>query len=387
MMGVLAGLYPEKVFGYFENISAIPRCSKNETAISNYVVDFAEKRGLSVFWDDAFNVTVLKPGSAGREHEPAIILQGHLDMVGEKLPDSSHDFKTDALTIKRDNERIFADGTTLGADNGIAIAMILALLDDQNASHPPLEAVLTTGEEDALDGAAALDCDRLSGRRMINLDSEEEGVFIAGCAGGCVTEIRFESSIGKIDDQCEIFEISVTGLHGGHSGVDIDKERGNANVILGRALNGILRFGVQLIDVKGGSRDNVIPNFARALIAVATDIRADVAAEIERLDSALKNEYRNSDRNVALALTNIPEITHKRALSADRALILSQLLISLPCNVQHMSTDIRGLVETSTSVAIVNTRYENDRAVVSIINSIRSSVASRKAFVEERIKA
>jgi dipeptidase D len=386
-MGALIGLNPQEVFGFFENISAIPRCSKNEMAISNYLVKFAEQRRLTVFQDRAFNVIIKKPGSKGRENESALILQGHLDMVGEKTPDSQHDFLTDALVLKHNNERIFADGTTLGADNGIAIAMIMALLDDKDAVHPPIEAVLTTGEEDALDGANALDYSKLNGRRMINLDSEEEGSFIVGCAGGCVTEIKFEASPMELIGSCEFFEIRVKGLLGGHSGVDIDKERGNANIILGRVLNTLLPLGVQLISVEGGSRDNVIPHSAYTLIAVTSEIKAELIMEVERLNSVLRNEYCNSDQNVELSLTSIPVIAQKKAFHEGGALTLSRLLMILPCNVLHVSTDIKGLVETSNSVAILHTIHENDKIIVSIINSTRSSVASRKALIEEKIKA
>lgn len=386
-MSVLDGLQPEKVFEYFECISAIPRCSGHEKAISDYIAGFAYGRGLAVFQDEALNVIIKKPASQGRDSEPPLILQGHMDMVGEKRPSSKHDFLTDALTLKRDHERIFAEDTTLGADNGIAVAMMLALLDDQSVSHPPIEAVFTTGEEDALDGANALDCSKLSGKRMINLDSEQEGEFIVGCAGGCVTEVSLKPMLVENPASNNLFELDVKGLLGGHSGVDINKSRGNANVLLGRVLNKILPQGVFLSHVEGGSRDNVIPNAANALIAIPKEIESEVRMTIEALAAVLKLEYRNTDPAVILTLSRRSDTIQPKVFSGESALRLSQLLIALPCGVLDMSTDIKGVVETSNSVAIIRTNSREDDATVSIINSTRSSVASRKAFAQAQICA
>jgi dipeptidase D len=275
----------------------------------------------------------------------------------------------------------------LGADNGIAVAMMLALLDDSEISHPPIEAVFTTGEEDALDGANALDCSQLKGRRMINLDSEQEGEFITGCAGGCVTEVRLKLLLMENPCPEQSFKLEVKGLLGGHSGVDIDKARGNANVILGRALNEILPQGVFLGYMEGGTRDNVIPSAANALIFIPKAVESEACAAVEALAAALKREYQSTDPAVTLTLNRLPNAIQSKVFEHKGLSYLSQVLISLPCGVLDMSADIKGIVETSNSVAMVRTNIEKDNATGVIINSTRSSVASRRSFVQARIGA
>lgn len=298
MSGVLEGLEPRKVFTYFEQLTQIPRCSSHEKQVSDYLVEWARARQLEVIQDQALNVVIKKPASPGYETAPTVILQGHLDMVCEKNADTVHDFSKDPLKLRVEGDYIYASGTTLGADNGIAVAMAMAILDSPELAHPPLEVVLTADEEAGMTGVQQLDPGLLKGRILINLDSEEEGVFTAGCAGG--GRVEFTVPVRKTTPRYKHFyRLTVKGLKGGHSGADIDKERGNAIRILGRILNG-LKERCELFQLSGGSKANAIPRESQALLAV--DDPVWLAEEVARWDSTLKYELAYTDPAVRIEI-------------------------------------------------------------------------------------
>ena len=273
-MAVLSGLKPEKVFYYFEELCKIPHGSGNTKEISDFLVAFAKERNLEVYQDDYNNVIIYKKASAGYEDAPVTILQGHCDMVAEKTPESSHDFRKDGLKLLVEGDFITADQTTLGGDDGIAVAYMMAILDDDTLKHPALECVITTDEEIGLLGAKDLDASVLKGKYMINLDSEEEGYLWISCAGG-QTGIS-EIPVSYQDVEGEVLEVVIDGLVGGHSGAEIDKNRANANKLMGRFLYELgQKVTFALVDLEGGTKDNAITRKSRAvLVADAEDRQA-----------------------------------------------------------------------------------------------------------------
>lgn len=273
---VLSALEPKSVFHFFEELSRIPRESGNMKAVSDWAVDFAKERGLRRCQDTLGNVIIWKDASPGYEDHPAVILQGHLDMVCVQEPGSEHDFEKDPLDLYIDGDWVKARGTTLGGDNGIAVAMILALLDDGTLPHPPIEAVLTVDEEVGLLGAKDLDCSQLAARRLINLDSEEEGVITAGCAGGARCDLKLSLPVERKSGI--ICEVLVSGLPGGHSGAEIHKNYANANRLLAQSLLDVP--GLRLVSLEGGKQDNAIPNSARAVVHLPRETSNNVAMQI-----------------------------------------------------------------------------------------------------------
>ena len=262
-MSKLAGLKPERVFYYFEELTKIPRCSNDEKRVSDYLISVGESLGFETIQDNVLNVIIKKPGTKGYENSPTVVLQGHMDMVCEKRDDSSHDFSKDAIRLSLQEDFVMAEETTFGADNGIAVAMCLAVLEDKNISHPPLEVLVTTSEETGLTGAAALSPEHVEGRILINIDSEEEGTILVSCAGGQRDEISIPVEDIEADNNKESYTLKISGLQGGHSGMEINKGRGNSNKILGRALHRLnekIDFDLYYID--GGSLPNAIPRYA-----------------------------------------------------------------------------------------------------------------------------
>ena len=273
-MRKLEGLKPEKVFRYFEDLCGIPRGSGNEEAVSSYCMRFAEEHGLAAYRDEANNVIITKEASKGYENAPGVILQGHLDMVCEKEADCPIDFTKDGLKLLVDGDFVRADGTTLGGDDGIAIAMMLAILEDDSLEHPHLECVFTTEEETGLYGAEALDISRLKGRRLINIDSEEEGIFTVSCAGGMESDCMLPLTWMEAEGTC--YTLWVDGLKGGHSGSDIHKELGNSNLLMGRLLCTLEeRFDFCISDLAGGLMDNAVPRSTKAVLYVEPVQEAD----------------------------------------------------------------------------------------------------------------
>ncbi|MBM6838046.1 beta-Ala-His dipeptidase, partial [Clostridium saudiense] len=294
-MKVLQNLEPKLVFDFFERISDIPRGSGNEKAISDYLLNFGKELGLETIQDEALNIIIKKPASKGYENAPTVIIQGHMDMVCEKNNGTDHDFEKDPLKLRIVDDYIYATDTTLGADNGIAVAYGMALLADNNIPHPALEILITTDEETGMSGAMAVCKDNLDGKLLINLDNEEEGELLVSCAGGVRTnsavKIEWQDKVNKTD-----MAISISGLKGGHSGMDIIKERGNSNKILGRILKALreeLEFNI--VKINGGSKNNAIPREAEAIISIDDSNVNKVTSIVNNLTAVFANELKSQD--------------------------------------------------------------------------------------------
>ena len=287
----LIDLEPADVFRYFEEINQIPRGSGNEKAISDYLISFAKAHCLLAMQDKAMNVVIQKPGTAGYEDSPTVVLQGHMDMVCEKEADLAHDFLKDPILCKVDGDMVFARGTTLGADNGIAVAMGMAILTSCNIPHPPIELLVTTSEETGMDGAWALEPNLLFGRTLINIDSEEEGILTVSCAGGCTARIDIPVSREAPDPDLLACTITVGGLKGGHSGVEIDAGRANANKLLARILDDLDHMvDIALFSVDGGSKHNAIAKDAVAVIGIKKQDEPILRACVDRMETVFRDE-------------------------------------------------------------------------------------------------
>lgn len=371
-------LEPREVFDWFYTINQIPRESGNEEAISNFLVDFAKERNLEVtrdeVFDEVFNVIIKKPASPGYESAEPVIIQGHMDMVCVKTDNSNHDFTTDAIEMVVEGNTLRAKETTLGADDGIVVAMQLALLDGDYA-HPSLEILITTNEETTMAGAAAVQAGQLQGTRLLNIDGEEEGVFQTSCAGGTVISSHF--SLEKEAYQVKGYRLMVHGLKGGHSGMEINQGRGNANLLLFRVLRELAKKeDLQLAQVSGGSRDNVIPSQAVADV-VGGDFTS-LQQGLKEIEALLKKEYATSDPDLALTLEEIAvEAVYPKELT-NRLLNFFALL---PNGVQALSQDVEGLVQTSLNNAVL---LETDQEVV-LQTSLRSSMGSQLEELAEKL--
>lgn len=375
-MAVLSGLKPKKVFEFFEKICEIPHGSGNTKGISDYLVSFAEERGLWVYRDEINNVLIKKEPSAGYENEEAVILQGHTDMVCEKSPDAEIDMEKEGLLLRTDGEKVYAEGTTLGADDGIAVAMMLAVLDDKSLCHPPIEAVFTADEEIGLIGAGAFDTSLLKGKRMINIDSEEEGVFTVGCAGGETAKCYLTGKKEAFAGQGTI--VSVRGLLGGHSGVEIDKGRANSNILLGRVLDEIgKKTPMRIATVTGGFKDNAIPRESTAKITVSDIDEAREACLCA--EKAFKNEYALTDGNICVEISSAE---NELAFDLEGTQKIITLLCCLPNGIIEMSKGIEGLVQTSLNFGILKTE---DNTVMAGFG-VRSSFESQKDMLLARLK-
>jgi len=381
---MLTAREPKNVFRFFEEISRIPRGSGNEKGVSDYLIAFAQSRGLWFHRDDALNVVVKKPGTKGMESAPPVILQGHMDMVCEKNAGVAHDFEKDPLRLIVDGDFLRADGTTLGADNGAALALALAALDGDDLAHPPLEALFTSGEETGLLGAAKVDGALFEGRLLINLDSGEEGFFCACCAGGARVDLSYAPEYRDLPPGHVVKTLTVDGLKGGHSGMDIAKERANANRLMGRAL-GILRAkqGVHLVAINGGSKENAIPRDARADVALPAAKDRALADEVERIGETFRREYAASDAGLRFRLEEGRAESASRAFAPATSAGVVAALLLLPNGVQAMSATLKGLPETSLNIGVVTT---TENGVV-ISSCLRSSVGSRKAMLLDQANA
>ena len=380
---VLKNLEPCEVFKYFEEICNIPRGSGNERAISDYLVNFAKELGLEVKQDDALNVIIRKPGTKGYENAQRIVLQGHMDMVCEKNNDTIHDFTKDPIELKIEGDYIYANNTTLGADNGIAVAYSMAVLASKDIAHPPIEVLVTTEEETGMGGAMGLKAEDIEGRTLINIDSEEEGKLLVSCAGGVTSVVSLpicwvDSPNYKAID-CSII---VKGLKGGHSGMDINKERGNANKILGRLLVELSQsLDLYLVDIKGGAKNNAIPREASATIKIYESSLELVKEKAQKLNDILKNELSSSDPGVKVEVKILDEISNK-CFSKPTTEKVIELLYLMPNGIYTMSVDIPGLVQSSTNVGVIST-LENE---VKFESAVRSSVGSLKEEIVNETK-
>ena len=365
----LAGLNPASVFGFFEEICAIPHGSRNTKAISDYLVDFAKARNLRYIQDDVNNVIIFQDGTCGYEDHEPVILQGHMDMVCEKDASCPLNMETDGLDVMHDGAYVFAKGTTLGADNGIAVAYALALLDDPTIPHPPLEIVITVDEEIGLLGAAAIDLSQLKGRVLLNLDSEDEGVFTVSCAGGATATISLDAPRRAVYGPC--IRLVVDGLQGGHSGAEIHKNRANANKVMGEFLSRIQAImPLCLTSFAGGSKDNAIPRSCQAN-AVAMGINLE---RINGIAEALQAEIRETfDEPEATVQAFDLDALGGNALPTELTAKVIGLLCSVPNGVQAMSADMPGLVQTSLNMGIA--KLGN---AMKMTFSVRSSVDQEK---------
>lgn len=381
-MTFVAELEPRELWGHFDRILTIPRGSGNEAGMRAFVAEIAERNGLAHRSDAVGNLVVTKPGAAGRESAPATILQAHLDMVNEKNSGTVHDFDRDPIRPVRGGEFLRADGTTLGSDNGIGVAAMLALMDARNVAHGPLELLFTIDEERGLTGAAQLDGALLQGRRLINLDSEEEGTLTVGCAGGADSRFYFPVQAETPAPGLVALDVELSGGKGGHSGVDIHLQRGNAIKLLARAIHAAaLEVPLSLASLKAGDKTNAIPREAFASILVNENDVSRATGLLEAELAAIRDEYRPAEPGLqwTIARAASSERAWSRALGAK----ILDLLVALPHGVLAMSYDIPGLVETSTNLA----RVREQNGEVEIFHSNRSSVASAMVATRRRMRA
>ena len=374
-MAILEHLEPRGVFRFFEELCAIPHGSSNTKAVSDWLMDFARERGLEAYQDGLNNVIIIKEATSGYESAEPVILQGHMDMVCEKAPGCAKDMEKEGLDLAVDGDAVYAEGTTLGGDDGIAVAMALAILDADDSPPPRLEAVFTVDEEIGMLGATALDVSMLRGRRMLNLDSEEEGVFTVGCAGGNLTQCTLP--LTRAPYAGKALTVTVGGLRGGHSGAEIDKGLGNANMLMGRLLYAASRKAeLRLVEVNGGLKDNAIPRETVATL-VTTDPEA-VLAVCRELDAQLKNEYRTTDPDVFVTAAESTAALPRDDATTRRVLCF---LTCAPNGIQAMSADMPGLVQTSLNLGILKT--EKDAVIASFC--VRSSIDGQKQMLVERL--
>ncbi len=381
-MAALFALKPEKVFYYFEKLCSVPHGSGNTKQISDLCAGFARELGLRYRQDEVNNLVIWKDGSRGYENAAPIILQGHIDMVCAKTEDCAKDMARDGLDVRTDGEWVWADKTSLGGDNGIAVAMILAILSDDTLAHPPIEAVFTVDEEVGMDGAFALDCSDLKGRALLNLDSEEEGVFTVSCAGGVRLDCALDMAQEPLPAGMSGYRVTIAGLKGGHSGMNINDGRGNANCLMARTLYSAMeRFrSLRVSELAGGQFDNVICLRNDALIALDSADAAAFEAFIKEFDATLKNEYAGCDDGISLTCEKA-EVSS--AVSTVSTTLLLHVLLALPQGVQAMSVDFPGLVQTSLNLGVMHT----DEDGVKFTFSVRSSIASQKEMLVQRVRS
>ncbi len=374
-------LYPQRVFYYFEQIAAIPHGSRNTKAISDYLVNFAKEHNLVWYQDENNNVVIVKEASAGYEAAEPIIIQGHMDMVCEKEKGVDIDFEKDGLKLYIDGDFLKAEGTTLGGDDGIAVAYALALLDSQEIAHPKLEVVITVDEEIGMLGADAIDLSMLTGHTMLNIDSDVEGSFLTGCAGGMAVNVTLP--IKRVMQSGEKVALTITGLEGGHSGSEIDKEHGNANILMGRLLRALFEetpFGI--ISLAGGLKDNAIPRECVTELLVPQE-NVNLVKEIaDKLDIELKKEFMTADPSVCIEFEDLGK-KEESILDFGSVSRVIFYLRSVPNGVQHMSQVMHGMVETSLNLGIMELKED----ALHTVTSIRSSVGTRKADLLDRVTA
>ena len=373
----LAGLEPSAVFGYFEEIASIPHGSHNTKAISDYLVNFAKEQNIRYIQDENNNVIWVAPGTCGLEDHEPVILQGHMDMVCEKDADCPLNMDVDGLDLAHDATSVFARGTTLGGDDGIAIAYAMALIADQTIPHPPLEVIITVDEEVGMLGASAIDVSMLKGRRMINLDSEDEGIFTVSCTGGARATLSLKVERKMVYGPC--VRLSVDGLQGGHSGAEIHKNRANANKVMGEFMSRILKLmPLCLTSFSGGSKDNAIPRSCQANV-VAMGIGLErINAVAEALQAEIREQYDEPEATVQAF--DVDALGGNSLTTEDTARAIA-LLCAAPNAVQSYSADIPGLVQTSLNLGIAKLG-EN----FSVTFSVRSSVNQEKEALLEKLR-
>jgi dipeptidase D len=373
-------LKPKGLWKHFAAVCRIPHCSKNEKALGDYVTSVARKLGFKSQMDGVGNVTVEVPATAGREKSKTVVIQGHLDMVCEKNSGTTHDFEKDPIDAVVDGDWLKANGTTLGADNGVGLAAALAVMEDKSLVHGPLELLFTVDEETGLNGAGGLKPGQLKGKILLNLDSEEEGVFFIGCAGGADSEITLPIRRNAQTDE-DPFKVTLSGLRGGHSGIDIHTGRGNALQLLARMLFR-LDAPFRLVHFEGGSKHNAIPREAFAHVTVAKTDAEKFKKSIGKRFDDLRFEYKAVEKDMELKFDPATAY-HKKPMDESSQTTFLSLLFGLPHGVEAMNQEIPGLVETSNNVAIV--RCFEDKAVIH--TSSRSSIASALEGMRAKVEA
>ncbi len=380
MENVLSGLQPESVFKNFEALTRIPRESGNEGAVADYLVSFAKNLGLEVIKEDSNNVIIKKPATPGYENGPTVILQGHTDMVCVKTDDLEFDFSSQPIPLVVDGDFVKTKGTTLGADNGIAVAMTMSILESKTMEHPALVALFTVAEETGMDGVVSLNPKNVKGDILINIDSEEEGTLLASCAGGVnnIIEYPFETQKTTLD---EGFKLVIQGLNGGHSGIEINKNRANAIKLMGRVLKSFEKhFKFEIANISGGEKMNAIAKRAEMTFVMR---RADVET-LEQLVPLLQemfvNEFLATDGGIELVLTEVD--TPKTVMTEKSAKDIANIIRLTPFGVETMSGGIEGLVESSNNLGVL----EQTESTLKFTNAVRSSVNSLKAEINERFE-
>jgi len=377
----IENLEPKLVWKHFDEIRKIPRCSKHEEKIRDYIVNFAHNQGLKTKIDQVGNVVILKPATAGMQQRPTVILQGHMDMVCEKNSDVTFDFSKDPIQLKITGDVLTANGTTLGADNGIGLAISLAILEDSKVKHGPIEALFTVDEETGLTGAFAMKPDMLTGKIMLNLDSEDFGIITVGCAGGGDSSIELPIRM-QTNQGDDALLVKVSGLRGGHSGVDIHEQRGNAIKILTRLLwKASLNHEFFLFDIKGGDKHNAIPREAYAKVSIQKKSKNGFIKDIKAEEKEIYEEIKPIDPNLKVEVTSTEP--SKNVLQKTSQMTLLNLLHGLPHGVHQMNYDIKTLVNTSTNLATISVK---DNAIL-IGMSSRSPMKSALQDMRDRIKA
>lgn len=380
-MNILQNLEPKKVFEYFEAISNIPRGSGNEKEISDYLLNFGKSLGLESIQDKALNIIIKKPGTKGYENAPTVIIQGHMDMVCEKNNGVEHNFEKDPLKLRIVDDYIYATDTTLGADNGIAVAYAMAILASNDIPHPPIEVLITTDEETGMSGAMAINKEHIDGKILINLDNEEEGYLLVSCAGGIRSTATLNIEKQDVKDK-KVVKISISGLKGGHSGMDIIKERGNSNKILGRVLKGLSReVNFNIVNLNGGSKNNAIPREAEAIITIKSSDESAVIDAIKNWNDIIGNELRTQDSGLKIEALSINDKEEKEFTDEFTKKVVD-LLYLYPNGINSKSVEIDGLVESSTNLGVLTTTD----TVVEFDSAIRSSVPSLKEEIVLRSK-
>lgn len=373
----LAGLEPASVFGYFEDICSIPHGSRNTKAISDYLVSFAKEHGIRYEQDELNNVLMYQEGTCGYEDHAPVILQGHMDMVCEKDENCAINMDTDGLDIDHDDTCIFAHGTTLGGDNGIAVAYILAILADKTIPHPPLEIIITVDEEIGMEGAAGVDLSHFQSRTMVNLDSEDEGIFTVSCAGGARGTIHMPVERRVVYGPC--VKLTVDGLQGGHSGVEIHKNRANANKVMGEFLGRVQKLmPLCITKLQGGAKDNAIPRSCQVtMVPLGMNIERinDIAAQLQ---AEIREQF---DEPEAIVRGDDVDALGGNAVTTECTAKIIALLNAAPNGVQAMSRDIEGLVQTSLNLGVVNLDEE-----LTLTFSVRSSVNREKRELLNRLQ-
>lgn len=382
MENVLEGLKPEALFRHFESLTRIPRESGNEKAVSDFLLKFAKDNDLEVIQDDYLNVIIKKPGTPGYENSKRVILQGHMDMVCVKREELEFDFEKDPIPVIVDGDMIRTNGTTLGADNGIAVAMAMAILEAKDLEHPPIIALLTVAEETGMDGVLNLNPEHISGDILINIDSEEEGTFLASCAGGVNNIVSLPIKWEDSKEAKVAYEISIKGLFGGHSGIEINKNRASALKLVGRLLQSLdSRIGIDISNISGGEKMNAIPKMARATVLVEDNKIEEFKRVINEYQEIFLNEYSTSDPHIKIEIKDIEK--SEKVINFGTKKNLINILRLLPFGVQTMSHNVEGLVESSNNIGVLEIKDD----IIIFNNAIRSSVKSLKDEINGRINS